>query len=663
MGSGKLDDNELDLETAGGYVPPKRSTLIVDTEGGQAPIRQGDMSDAQFAALTKQTAEAGKLVAVEHPDGSRTDGKSLVESFGKGRPIIGPDGSLIQTGGDNQTNLPTISGAEGGGGQSAETAAAERAMHEKYARENPGRSLPNQFGDALANSVVQGFGMKGVFDALGPVARRVADYYTQPPVVDPGIAGPAPGVEPGTPRALGPDDVRLQSAGEVRASVRGAPGTEEPVPPNINLAPGDYGLGEAKKSLDMQSQAAKQSGDAMSEYYDNAAVHHYQAAQKLLDYDDARRKVEANMAEDHQRTQAAFAKLDQQIEDASHAKVDTRRYFSNMDTGQQVAAVLAGACFGAIGQGTQWLQHVKSLVDQDIEAQKSDHENNLRGLTLKRENLKDMYSMARQAGLDGLTAVEHAKASMMQKMALDLQFWSDNANGQLAKSNALAMQGKLMGEYATHKATAAAHADSMRVHKAQMEMQLYHFQLQDKWNEDKLALQAMLKTGGKAILPTAEEGKRIAQLVSLGELGANTYREFEKAVGKAPAPLAKVQDVLGFGGVSDANAYETATAPQATQNIGKSLEGKMTDADAIRISSGFVPHPGDTENRVNAKKRAYVSAAVEKYKATLDAIEGRGADVSGFPTPEAYAAHIAKKIGIAVADEGKPTTLVRPGGK
>lgn len=123
----------------------------------------------------------------------------------------------------------------------------------------------------------------------------------------------------------------------------------------------------------------------------------------------------------------AASQLAQDARDAASTPTDPNRYWNNKDMGQKAMAVIAGALFGATGQGMQWLQRLDGLVENDMKAQMSDRAAKVAGIEAQGRVLGEAGQRALQLGaseaqahlLERSTKLEGLK-SYLEMMQLQL---------------------------------------------------------------------------------------------------------------------------------------------------------------------------------------------------------------------------------------------------
>lgn len=283
-----------------------------------------------------------------------------------------------------------------------------------------------------------GRGIGGALNAAGealfptPPKTRYADPLDAPPTAQPTAVAPMPGTPPAQPPVAPP----------------GAPGTPgAPTPGStktgVSVATKGGGGGGnsdlermAKEIADTTQRGLEMQADAEARGFQAKADIRAQAIHDDLmrqaDYERTQRDMQERVNTQMSKYQEAVDAFKQM----ANEKIDPNRYWSHKSTGQKVAATIAGAMFGFTGQGMQWLQRLDGLVEQDIRAQSADLANKREALGAAMTGQQNLVNMARQAGMDGLAAINTARSMAWANVEEQLKLVADNTSSELVKANA-----------------------------------------------------------------------------------------------------------------------------------------------------------------------------------------------------------------------------------
>jgi hypothetical protein len=163
------------------------------------------------------------------------------------------------------------------------------------------------------------------------------------------------------------------------------------------------------------------------------------------------------------------------------------------------------------------------------------------------------------------------------------------------------------------------------------------------------------KGGGKTL--PASEGAKIADMKSqLGKINnlMSLWHQYPKASSEGTGGWLWDKLQANFNPFSDQYSYGQA-AHQAATTIGKSIEGRMTDADYNRYYSRFIPIPGDSEEVAQQKIQNLKNYIQEKITARQQTFAELGYNVQGMSKPAPAPAPSRKSIEGA-AGKVKPKT-------
>lgn len=311
---------------------------------------------------------------------------------------------------------------------------------------------------------------------------------------------------------------------------------------------------------------------------------------------------------------------------AAEDPIDPNRFWNNKDAGQKAAAVIAGALFGFTGQGMQWLQRLDSLVAQDMQAQSADKTRRIAGLERASEQAGNAAAMAMKMGAD------EAEAQNLERMAK-----LENVKSRIdmlargTQNAELAAKGEMMKQLLDEKIMQAAQRN-MELRSAK-DAQDAHAYLE----RQKLGLMAGrggAVGGGKPLDAGQEED--MASLLQAGDTISTAWNTYQKMAGGTGSSI----KALGPTGFSDAASWDKDIRAQFSRRVGKTLENRMTDADAASYGAHFLPKSTSSKEEAKNVMRGSVVDAIQKYTNRYNTLAATGRDVSRLPTPQMYEAKI-----------------------
>lgn len=311
---------------------------------------------------------------------------------------------------------------------------------------------------------------------------------------------------------------------------------------------------------------------------------------------------------------------------AAEDPIDPNRFWNNKDAGQKAAAVIAGALFGFTGQGMQWLQRLDSLVAQDMQAQSADKTRRIAGLERASEQAGNAAAMAIKMGAD------EAEAQNLERMAK-----LENVKSRIdmlargTQNAELAAKGEMMKQQLDEKIMAAAQRNmELRTAKDAQDANAY-------LERQKLGLMAGrggIVGGGKPLDAGQEED--MASLLQAGDTISTAWTTYQKMAGGTGSSI----KALGPTGFSDAASWDKDIRAQFSRRVGKTLENRMTDADAASYGAHFLPKSTSSKEEAKNVMRGSVVDAIQKYTNRYNTLAASGRDVSRLPTPQMYEAKI-----------------------
>lgn len=259
-------------------------------------------------------------------------------------------------------------------------------------------------------------------------------------------------------------------------------------------------VGLIGKEADQQSRI----GVAQADRTD--AVSDLEAADAARKAEDARR--EAGVEAEAQKGLSDFMSTNARMaDDIANAKVDRRRIFKDMSTGDRVvfglAAVLGGMMQGLQGQKTnQFLDYVERTVDKDVEDQMKAVDNKKSTLAARQNMFGQLLQQTGDRRIAAMQlrnlqyeAMKQATTAQADKLGIPVLLeQSDMARNQIEQKQA-ALQTQLAAEvYKQKQAAAAAAAASQRAAEEkswQRQMELAKLGLE----QDKLKIEAAKASG------------------------------------------------------------------------------------------------------------------------------------------------------------------------
>lgn len=311
---------------------------------------------------------------------------------------------------------------------------------------------------------------------------------------------------------------------------------------------------------------------------------------------------------------------------AAEDPIDPNRFWNNKDAGQKAAAVIAGALFGFTGQGMQWLQRLDSLVAQDMQAQSADKTRRIAGLERASEQAGNAALMAMKMGAD------EAEAQNLERMAK-----LENVKSRIdmlargTQNAELAAKGEMMKQQLDEKIMEAAQRNmQLRTAKDAQDANAY-------LERQKLGLmmgRGGVVGGGKPLDAGQEED--MASLLQAGDTISTAWTTYQKMAGGTGSSI----KALGPTGFSDAASWDKDIRAQFSRRVGKTLENRMTDADAASYGAHFLPKSTSSKEEAKNVMRGSVVDAIQKYTNRYNTLAASGRDVSRLPTPQMYEAKI-----------------------
>ena len=174
----------------------------------------------------------------------------------------------------------------------------------------------------------------------------------------------------------------------------------------------------------------------------------FQNAEKAyLEAEDKRAKTKAAFDADYNERMNSFNQSVEDYKQAAGDKVVPNRLMANMDTGQKLQAGLfmALSAYGSAlsGQESQALKIINNAINQDIDAQKFNIENKLRGARMGVEANQYLVSQMRQKFQDDESAVLATRAAMLSMTQQQLNMNASKLDQATAAPKAKALNAQL----------------------------------------------------------------------------------------------------------------------------------------------------------------------------------------------------------------------------
>jgi hypothetical protein len=174
-------------------------------------------------------------------------------------------------------------------------------------------------------------------------------------------------------------------------------------------------------------------------------------AEVQRDYLDRQARIEADNEAANQaatdtihRHEDALSNTTSEIVQASREMPDANHYWDSKDGAQKAASVLAGAMFGFLGQGMQWLQRIDSLVAQDVATQTANIERKRNGLAQSAAQQESVVERLIRNGASTRAAQVGARVVMRQAMADQISQKANSMSDEMTKSKAMGAVGQLL---------------------------------------------------------------------------------------------------------------------------------------------------------------------------------------------------------------------------
>ncbi len=253
---------------------------------------------------------------------------------------------------------------------------------------------------------------------------------------------------------------------------------------------------------------------------------------------------------------------------------DPNRYWANKDAGQKAAAIIAGALFGATGQGMQWLSRLDSLVKQDIEQQAAElnRKEGLVGRQISSQN--NLIAMAKEKGLSNREAFSAAQLAMKQNYANQFEMAAAKSGSEMVKARAQENIAKI--QMSMQKDVQELQVKAQDAALKKQEMALHAFDANTRRMNVMMDAQARTRAAGakEKLQLTAAESDR----VSAAKAGLDALDSLEKAIGSG-----KLTDAVGDEFMSLFPGTNASNRDQQAKLLGRKVFGGI-DGSAVQAS-------------------------------------------------------------------------------
>jgi hypothetical protein len=293
-------------------------------------------------------------------------------------------------------------------------------------------------------------------------------------------------------------------------------------------------------------------------------------------------RLQAEQAIREQERQKAMVaeqeKLNQSIEEFGSLKVDPKRLYNNMDTGDKVLAAI-GLILGAFGRnGNQSVEVLQNAVNRDIDAQKAEI----------------------AAKGDKINAQRGVYAQMLSR-------FGDERQADAATRIALIQNSQLKAqEIASKYKSPEIQANAQQLF-AQLEVQKQEALLKFQQSAQvKNSIQGNDSVFGRvmAVVPKELQGEAIKEVKAVSDWNklTNDLQTEYQTLNKVGAVSAKTPGFLG----GERGSYQAGKAKIAGALVGK-VPGIKSDSDFKNIVEPMLPAPMDTESEQVKKMNKFTS--------------------------------------------------------
>lgn len=378
----------------------------------------------------------------------------------------------------------------------------------------------------------------------------------------------------------------------------------------------------AKKGLENHKSAILAESENQRVLQEEAQKRNVDEQRFILEQAQLAKDAQMRAVANAERMQNAATAVQEKARQAAADPIDPNRYWNNKSIGQKAAAVIAGALFGYTGQGMQWLNRLDALVSEDMRAQASDRESRVRGLEAQAAGLGRAGQEALQNGATLAEAHKIEQLARVQGLQRTLELYSQNLNSSVQRQRAAEMAAGMDQKAVALQGQLAELAQAKTNQENQNALHMYQSQLR--------AQGAGGAMGGKPLDSGQEED--ISQLLSAKDTVIDAIERYKEMAGGAGS---SVKGLLPTG-VSDAASWDKNIRMQMARRIGKTLEPRMTDSDAIAYGEHFLPKSTSSKTEATQILDPLIVDTAQKYKNRYNSMKASGRDVRNFPSPEQF---------------------------
>lgn len=387
-------------------------------------------------SLGKDTDEALRVMDEGVAEMTAPEGGPVAEGPGAGTlkskldRVVGDTARVAVDGGTEDAGTPSMPVPDLGVGSDLTSPPTETGDAQMRA-ENPAGFSP-EAKDTMARAAWGIINPAYAIQTPGERAREAGKVFPQaapdqtkpvpaaPEAPAPGAPAPLPGAQPqmaGTPGAGGGG----QRAAIMAKMREGA----EPSPVVAQQAADQRALLENAARNDMAAAGAQSIIERDRMQKEHAL--RQEALKQEVQLNEQRAVSQAAYAAAMERGQSALNDVLQERREVAKQRVDPDRYWREAGAGRRAASIIAGALFGFAGQGMQYLQHLKSLVDRDVKLQQDDITRAGDTLDAVAGDTRNIIALAKERGLSDVAAVEAAKAGKYAELKQQLEMLATEA--------------------------------------------------------------------------------------------------------------------------------------------------------------------------------------------------------------------------------------------
>ncbi len=293
---------------------------------------------------------------------------------------------------------------------------------------------------------------------------------------------------------------------------------------------------------------------------------------------------------------------------ANVAKVDPDRWWNSRSDAQKVFAILGMALSGWGGRQDTVTPMIMGLIQNDIDAQKTNIANQKSGLQAKAAGELNMVEMFRQSGLDDFEAAKASTAFAIDQTKREIEMLASKTGSETAQANAQNLIGQLEAEKLKE-------IDALQSHRAQRAWESIRAQA---------ALAKAQHTGrGKPIKDTLAD--KLGALKNAIEISTNLEGSFKK---KSIAFISKLAAYVPRTDAAEFNQERDL----ALRIIGKMVDDSVLMKNDAEQWEKLLPKAGDMNGAFKLRKLSEMLYG--QYNKRVESLRRTGYD-TGSVTEEA----------------------------